>query len=64
MTFNGQRLAVPAEASAGRLVDTEYATCKLILLDPAMIRETNTVGVKFADGRPGAVGAVALRVGR
>ncbi len=64
VTFNGRRLTVPEEASAPRWVDAEYATCKLIPLDPAELRETNTVGVTFADGRSGAVGAVALRVGR
>ena len=64
VTLNGQPLAVPLEQCAERLVEKEYASCKLIPLDPAAIKDVNTIGVSFPDGRPGAVGAVVIRAGR
>lgn len=64
VTLNGQLLAVPLEQCAERLVEKEYASCKLIPLDPAAIKDVNTIGVSFPDGRPGAVGAVVIRTGR
>lgn len=65
VTFNGEPIEMPLEGCADRLVDEgrEYASCKIIDLDPARIREINEVRVAFPDGRPGAVGAVVLRAG-
>ena len=61
--FNGHPLAVPLEQCAERLVDKEYASCKLIQLDTGAIKDVNTIDVSFPDGRPGAVGAVVIRAG-
>lgn len=61
VVFNGKVLAVPVEGCAERLVEDEYASCKLIPLDAADIRGTNTIAVSFPDGRPGSVGAVVIR---
>ena len=65
VTFNGELLDVPMEASAERLTqpENEYASCKIIQLDPATVKPENTVTVSFPDGRPGAVGAVVIRAG-
>ena len=61
--FNGHPLVVPLEQCAERLVDKEYASCKLIPLTPTAIKSVNTIDVSFPDGRPGAVGAVVIRAG-
>ena len=63
VVFNGKDLAVPQEGCAERLTDEkgEYASCKLIPLDPATLLKTNEVEVLFPDGNPGAIGAVVIR---
>ncbi len=61
--LNGHPLAVPLAQCAERLVEQEYATCKLIELPLEALRETNTVTVSFPDGKRGAVGAVVIRAG-
>jgi hypothetical protein len=63
VTFNGKQLHVPLEECAERLVEKEYASCKLIPVDPTDVNEINTVTVSFPDGKPGAVGAVVIRAG-
>ena len=65
VTLNGKNLTVPLEQCAERLTETgnEYASCKIIPLDPTAIKEVNTIGVSFPDGRPGSVGAVVIRAG-
>ena len=51
------------EGCAERLTDEkgEYASCKLIPLDPASIKKTNEVEASFPDGDPGTIGAVVIR---
>lgn len=61
VALNGRRLEVPLEDCAERLVEEEYASCKLIPIDPALLEETNDVRVSFPDGKPGSVGAVVIR---
>jgi hypothetical protein len=63
IALNGQPLAVPLEQCAERLTekDKDYASCKLVRLDPAALREINTVTVSFPDGKPGAIGSVVIR---
>lgn len=63
VSLNGRSLPVPLEQCAERLVEQEYATCKLIDLPPEAVAETNTVTVSFPDGKKGAVGAVVIRAG-
>lgn len=59
--LNGTALEVPLEDCADRLEDKEYATTKLITLDPAELLAENTVSVSFPDGDDGAVGSVVIR---
>ncbi len=61
--FNGRRLNVPLETCHNRLDDGEhdYASCKMIQIDPKIVRARNTVAVSFTDGRLGSVGSVVLR---
>jgi len=63
IVLNGQPLVVPLEQCADRLTEkgNDYASCKLVRLDPAELREVNTINVSFPDGKPGAVGAVVIR---
>lgn len=61
--LNGRPLTVPLEDCAGRLVENEYATSKLIEVPPGLVRESNTIHIAFPDGQKGAVGAVVLRAG-
>ena len=63
VSLNGRPLPVPLEQCAVRLVEQEYATCKLIDLPSDAVAETNTVTVSFPDGKKGAVGAVVIRAG-
>lgn len=63
VSLNGRSLTVPLEQCAERLVEDEYATCKLIELPLDAVRESNTVRVSFSDGGKGAVGAVVIRAG-
>ncbi len=60
--LNGKTLTVPFEASSDRFTDREYASTKLIPVNPADLKNENTVVVKFADGNDGAVGSVVLRI--
>lgn len=61
VVFNGQTLVVPLEQCAERLVEQEYASCKMIELPRDFVQENNTVSVSFPDGQPGAVGSVVIR---
>ncbi|MEO0796237.1 MAG: beta-agarase [Verrucomicrobiota bacterium] len=61
ITLNGKALEVPLEDSAERYTDLEYASTKLIYVDPAELQEVNTVAVSFPDGDDGAVGSVVIR---
>ncbi len=63
VALNGKILDVPLEESAERLVEQEYASTKLIALDPADLQTENEVVVSFPDGGPGGVGAVVIRAG-
>lgn len=60
--LNGKMLDVPLESSAQRYVDKEYATTKLVYVDPKLLKSTNTVKVSFPDGDDGSVGSAVLRV--
>ncbi|MCM2369168.1 beta-agarase [Aporhodopirellula aestuarii] len=59
--FNGEVIDVALEDSAERFLDREYATTKLIPLDPAKVKAENTISVSFPDGNDGAVGSVVIR---
>ena len=62
VTLNGTALDVPLEDCADRMTnDKQYATTKLIPVDPALLKAENTVVVSFADGDAGHVGTVVLR---
>ncbi len=63
VSLNGRALTVPLEQCAERLVEDEYATCKLMELPLDAVQETNTMRVSFPDGGKGAVGAVVIRAG-
>ena len=61
--FNDRHLDVPMETCHNYLDDgqRDYASCKIIQVDPMLVRETNTVAVSFADGETGSIGSVVLR---
>jgi hypothetical protein len=59
--LNGKTLEVPLEDCAGRLEEKEYATTKLIPVDPADLLAENRVRVSFPDGDDGAVGSAVIR---
>jgi hypothetical protein len=61
VVLNGRQLEVPLEDCAERLVEEEYASCKLIPVDVGVLEETNDVRLSFPDGKPGSVGAVVIR---
>lgn len=62
VTLNGQTLEVPLEDCADRMTnEKQYATTKLIPVDPALLKAQNTVTVRFKDGDAGHVGTVVLR---
>lgn len=63
VVLNGQSLTVPVEDCAERLDQEgqEYASLKLVNLEPALVQGTNTVTVSFPDDDGGAVGAVVIR---
>ncbi len=63
IVLNGKPLVVPLEQCADRLTEKgkDYASCKLVRLDPAALQYVNTITVSFPDGKPGAVGAVVVR---
>ncbi|MEN1677984.1 MAG: beta-agarase [Planctomycetota bacterium] len=64
--LNGRSVDVPLEDAAPRLDDgeKEYASTKLIPVDPDRLREKNRVEVSFSDGEAGTIGSVVIRVGR
>ena len=61
--INNNRLTVPMEDCADYLENNdEYATTKILRIDTSMLRNSNSITVKFNDGKIGGVGAVVLRV--
>jgi len=60
--LNGKRLTVPSEICSDRLTDREYASTKLIPVNPADLKSKNKVTIRFADGNDGSIGSVVLRV--
>ncbi len=66
LKFNGKRVRVPLEDAAPRLIDggREYASTKLVRIDPELVRERNRVEVAFGDDDRGFIGSVVLRIGR
>ncbi|MEM1107377.1 MAG: beta-agarase [Planctomycetota bacterium] len=64
VSFNGKRLKVPAEDSAARFANSEeYATTKIIEIDPSLLKQNNAVRVAFPDGKGGGVGSAVIRAG-
>ncbi|MGC6424715.1 MAG: beta-agarase [Lentimonas sp.] len=67
--LNGHELEVPQEDSAERYWDysekrgSDFATLKLIPIDPKLLMTDNEVTVIFAEGQRGAVGSAVLRAG-
>lgn len=63
--LNGTLLSLPTEDTAPRLVDEKqgYATCKLISVDPTLLKANNQVEVQFHDDLTGGVGSVVIRAG-
>jgi len=59
--LNGRTLDVPLEDCAERLEEKEYATTKLIPLNPDDLRAENRVRISFPDGEAGAVGTAVIR---
>lgn len=62
ISLNGSKLSVAVEDCAERITGDDYATTKIIHVDPALIKAENTVTVNFPDGKSGGVGAATLRV--
>lgn len=63
VTINGVAVDVPLEDAAPRLVAEEYASTKIIPIDPALLRQNNTVLVGFPDEQGGAIGSAVIRIG-
>ena len=61
ITLNGNALEVPLEDCADRLTDREYATTKLVQVNPADLQAVNTISVSFVDGTEGFVGSAVIR---
>lgn len=60
--FNGHPVTMPVEDSAYRLEsEKDYATTRLVRINPSWIKTENTVAVSFPDGKEGKVGSVTLR---
>jgi len=59
--LNGKKLDVPLEDCAERLEEKEYATTKLIPLNPDDLHAENRVRISFPDGDEGAVGTAVIR---
>lgn len=66
LKFNGKRVRVPLEDAASRLDDgdKQYASTKIVDLDPSEVREKNRVELAFPDGGQGTFGSVVLRIGQ
>ncbi|MDW7693186.1 T9SS type A sorting domain-containing protein [Flammeovirgaceae bacterium SG7u.111] len=63
ISLNGTKLASPVEDCAERITNDDYATTRIIKVDGKLLKELNTVEVKFPDGKSGGVGAVVIRAG-
>lgn len=68
IVFNGEVLAAPVEDAAPLLTSPEdkgeYATTRIVPIDPARLQEVNRVEVGFSGHEGGAVGAVVIRMAR
>lgn len=62
VTLNGKQIEVPLEDAADRFSREEYATTKLIPLNPADLLAENTVNISFPDGDAGKIGTAVIRV--
>lgn len=61
--FNGKPVEVPMEeAASSRETSNDYATTKLIKIEPGLLKTTNHITVTFPDDG-GAIGSVALLLG-
>ncbi|MBB6431240.1 beta-agarase [Algisphaera agarilytica] len=62
--INGREVDVPLEDSAGRYTNAdEYASTKIISIDPGLLKAKNRVIVAFPDEQGGAIGTVVIRAG-
>ena len=59
---NGNKIELVEESCAERLEDKEYATTKIVMIDPKILKETNIVDISFSDEEQGVIGSVVLRV--
>ncbi|RED95997.1 T9SS type A sorting domain-containing protein [Marinoscillum furvescens] len=62
ITLNGSKLNVQLEDCAERITGDDYATTKIIHVNPALVKAENKVTVNFPDGKSGGVGSAVLRV--
>ena len=57
IALNGETLTLPEEDAAERTDNgEEYATCRIVRLDPEQVKRVNTITVSFPDGGDGGVG--------
>ncbi len=64
IAINNNRLTIPYEDHAHKLENNdEYASTKIIRIDTSMLQNSNSIIVKFSEGKLGGVGSVVLRVG-
>ena len=62
--LNGILLETPVEDCADRIAgEDDYATTKMIKVLGSLLKDENTIEVKFPDGKQGGVGAVLIRAG-
>ncbi|MEM9420246.1 MAG: beta-agarase [Planctomycetota bacterium] len=62
--FNGREVEVPLEDSAERYTNAdEYASTKIIPIDPSLLKAKNRVIIAFPDDQGGAIGTVVIRAG-
>jgi len=66
VVLNGQRLDAPVEDAAPLLTSPEggkgeFATTRIVPIDPALLKDVNAVEVQFPGDEGGAIGAVVIR---
>ena len=59
---NGNKIELVEESCAERLEDKEYATTKIVMIDPKILKETNIVDISFSDEEQGVIGSVVMRI--
>jgi hypothetical protein len=62
ITLNDKELHVPLETATDRIDNgVDYASCKIVPVPAALLKENNSIAVSFPDGQPGSVGSVVIR---